>query len=106
MRRSSGGLPRFRRSGGLRRTRCFVHLLRFVPLSGSLGLAIAGFAFGSVAPLGSFGSKLSLNAAEPPKLDAEFQIVPGWTLESWDFGGRKERKEAQKFLNGLRGWHS
>jgi len=31
----------------------------------------------SVAPLGSFGSKLALNAAELPKLDAEFEeIIP------------------------------
>ena len=29
----------------------------------------------SVAPLGSFGSKLSLNAAELPKLDAEFEEI-------------------------------
>ena len=29
----------------------------------------------SVAPLGSFGSKLSLNAAELPKLDADFEEI-------------------------------
>ena len=29
----------------------------------------------SVAPLGAFGSKLSLNAAELPKLDAEFEEI-------------------------------
>ena len=44
------------------------------------GLARSGFAQRvglsiSVAPLGSFGSKLSLNAAELPKLDAEFQEI-------------------------------
>ena len=29
----------------------------------------------SVAPLGSFNSKLSLNAAELPKIDAEFEEI-------------------------------
>jgi hypothetical protein len=29
----------------------------------------------SVTPLGSFGSKLSLNAAELPKIDAEFEVI-------------------------------
>jgi hypothetical protein len=29
----------------------------------------------SVAPLGSFGSKLRLNAAELPKLDAELEEI-------------------------------
>jgi hypothetical protein len=63
------------RSVGLRPTRCVVHLLRFAPPSDSLRLAISGFASGSVAPLGSFGFKLSLNAAELPKLDAEFEEI-------------------------------
>ncbi len=63
------------RSVGLHPTRCVVHLLRCAPPSGILRLAISGFASGSVAPLGSFGSKLSLNAAELPKIDAEFEEI-------------------------------
>ena len=43
--------------------------------SGSLRLAISGFASCSVAPLGSFGSKLGLIAGELAKLDEEFEGI-------------------------------
>ncbi len=79
------------RSVGLRPTRCVVHLLRCARPSGSLRLAIFGFASGSVAPLGSFGSKLSLNAAELPKLDAEFEeITEGERGGKFQVGMQKE----------------
>lgn len=86
------------RSVGLRPTRCVVHLLRYPPPAGSLWLAISGFASGSVAQLGSFGSKLALNAAELPKLDAEFEeITEGEELTkkesraAWDAARQTER---------------
>ena len=57
----------------------------------------------SVAPLGSFGSKLSLNAAELPKLDAEFdEITEGEELTkkesraAWDAARQTERSAARR----------
>lgn len=91
------------RSVGLRPTRCVFYLLRYAPPSGCLRLAISGFASGSVAPLGSFGSKLALNAAELPKLDAEFEeITEGGELTkkesraAWDAARQTERSAARR----------
>jgi type I restriction enzyme R subunit len=57
----------------------------------------------SVAPLGSIGSKLSLNAAELPKIDAEFEeITEGEELTkkesraAWDAARQTERSAARR----------
>jgi hypothetical protein len=51
----------------------------------------------SVAPPGSFGSKLSLNAAELPKLDAEFEeITEGEELAKKEGDYHRGHGEAQR----------